>query len=115
MANDLPPEDDTALRGLRVLELSDEIGEYCGRLLAGLGADVLKVEPPAGERTRQYGPFLDDRPDPHRSLAFWHFNLGTRSPPLDLDDDADRATFRRLAADTDVLLTTRSPRYMQQR
>jgi crotonobetainyl-CoA:carnitine CoA-transferase CaiB-like acyl-CoA transferase len=104
---------DTLLGGLRILELSDELGEYCGRLLAGLGAEVLKVEPPAGEITRTYGPFLDDRPGPDRSLHFWHYNLGKRSTCLDLNTEAGRVTVRELAGQADVVLTSRSPGQMR--
>jgi crotonobetainyl-CoA:carnitine CoA-transferase CaiB-like acyl-CoA transferase len=47
------------LAGLRILELADEMGQFCGKLLADLGADVVKIEPPGGEPCRQVGPFLD--------------------------------------------------------
>ena len=100
---------DTLLGGLRVLELSDELGEFCGRLLAGLGAEVLKVEPPEGEITRTYGPFLDDQANPDRSLYFWHYNLGKRSTCLDLETEPGRAAVRQLASEADVLLTSRPP------
>jgi crotonobetainyl-CoA:carnitine CoA-transferase CaiB-like acyl-CoA transferase len=56
------------LDGVRILEVADELGEYCGRVLAGVGADVVKVEPPTGEVTRSYGPFVDDVPDSEGSL-----------------------------------------------
>jgi crotonobetainyl-CoA:carnitine CoA-transferase CaiB-like acyl-CoA transferase len=59
------------LAGLRVVEVADELGEYCGLLFAGLGADVIKIEPPEGTRTRKIGPFLDDEPHPERSIFFW--------------------------------------------
>src|SRR5215469_17011181 len=108
-------EHETLLSGVRVLEISDELGEYCGRLLAGLGADVLKVEPPAGEITRTYGPFLDDVPGPDRSLHFWHYNLGKRSTCLDLDTEAGRSAVRRLAEQADIVLTTRPYQYMSER
>ena len=68
-----------ALSGLRVLEVAGELGEYCGRLLAGLGADVVKVEPPEGAPSRAAGPFVDDEPHPDRSLAYWADNVGKRS------------------------------------
>ncbi|MFG2514057.1 CaiB/BaiF CoA transferase family protein [Streptomyces sp. NPDC048584] len=89
---------------LRVLEIGGELGEYCGKVLAGLGADVVRVEPPGGAETRTYGPFLDDEPHPDRSLYFWHHNLGKRSIVLDLDSQADQERFRRLAAQADVIL-----------
>ena len=52
------------LDGIRVLELTDQSADYCGRLLAGLGADVVKAEPPDGSPARSIGPFLEDRPSP---------------------------------------------------
>ncbi|WP_423778126.1 CoA transferase, partial [Desertimonas flava] len=51
--------------------LADVRAEYAGLLLAGLGADVIKVEPPQGNPTRRIGPFYADEPGPERSLHFW--------------------------------------------
>ena len=50
------------LAGLRILELANETGQFCGKLLGDLGADVVKIEPPGGEPSRRIGPFLDDIP-----------------------------------------------------
>ncbi|MGE3536756.1 MAG: CaiB/BaiF CoA transferase family protein [Candidatus Tectimicrobiota bacterium] len=93
-----------ALSGLRVIELADEQAEYCGLALAGLGAEVIKVEPPGGNPTRRIGPFYEDQEDPERSLFFWQYNRGKRSLVLDLRQPADRDTFRALVATADVLL-----------
>ena len=93
-----------ALTGLRVIELADEQAEYCGLALAGLGADVVKVEPPGGSPTRRIGPFYEDREDPERSLFFWQYNRGKRSIMLDLHQKEDRDQFRALVATADVLL-----------
>jgi crotonobetainyl-CoA:carnitine CoA-transferase CaiB-like acyl-CoA transferase len=93
-----------ALTGLRVIELADEQAEYCGLALAGLGADVVKVEPPGGSPTRRIGPFYEDREDPERSLFFWQYNRGKRSIMLDLHQPHDRDQFRALVATADVLL-----------
>src|SRR5207245_4749819 len=90
----------TALSGVRVLELVDEPVDYCGRILAGLGADVVKLEPPAGASSRHTGPFLDDEPDPDRCLSFWSDNVGKRSVVVD-----DRDT-RALCRTADVLVHT---------
>jgi crotonobetainyl-CoA:carnitine CoA-transferase CaiB-like acyl-CoA transferase len=103
------------LGGIRVVELADELGEYCGKLLGGLGADVIKVEPLGGEGTRGYGPFYQDQPHPDRSLYFWHYNLGKRSITLDLDDEGDRDAFRRLIAKADVLIDTRPRGWLDER
>src|SRR4029453_7030361 len=92
------------LTGIRVIELADEQAEYCGLALAGLGADVVKVEPPGGSPTRRIGPFYEDREDPERSLFFWQYNRGKRSIMLDLRQPADRDQFRALIATADVLL-----------
>ena len=69
-----------ALDGIRVVECAEGVaGPYCGRLLAGLGADVLKIEPPGGDWTRREGPFPGDVPHPEKSGLFLHLNTGKRS------------------------------------
>ncbi|MEI7546478.1 MAG: CoA transferase, partial [Actinomycetota bacterium] len=103
------------LGGLRVLEIGNELGEYCGKVLAGLGADVVRVEPTTGETTRGYGPFYRDRPDPNRSLYFWHYNLGKRSITLDLETVAGCDDLRGLMAQADVVIESRPRGYMADR
>ena len=97
------------LAGLRVLELSDEKGQWCGKLMADLGADVIKIEPPGGQNTRRVGPFLDDIPHPERSLYFWHYNTSKRGVTLNLDTADGRELFKRLASTADVALETFQP------
>jgi len=92
------------LAGVRVVELADERGEYAGLLLAGLGADVVKIEPPDGSPTRRIGPFLDDEPGPERSLFFWNYNRAKRSVVLDLREAPARESLLRLLDGADVLL-----------
>src|SRR5438105_15937750 len=92
------------LTGIRVIELADEQAEYCGLTLAGLGADVIKVEPPGGSPTRRIGPFYEDQEDPERSLFFWQYNRGKQSVCLDLGTAADREWFLGLVGGADVLL-----------
>jgi len=96
------------LDGVRVVELTDESAEYCGRLLAGLGADVVKVEPPEGAPSRRVEPFLDDEPGDDRSLAFWADNVGKRSVVLAGGAEGD-AALARLCASADVLVHTLRP------
>ncbi len=93
-----------SLAGIRVIELADEQAEYCGLTLAGLGADVIKIEPPGGNPTRRIGPFYQDKNDPEGSLFFWQYNRGKRSVVLDLKQEADRAKLRELIAGADILL-----------
>ena len=64
-----------ALAGLRVLDLTGHRAQLFGRLLADMGADVIKIEPPAGDDARRIGPFFDDLPHRDRSLFFWFYNL----------------------------------------
>ena len=73
------------LTGLRVLELADEKGQFCGKLMADLGADAIKIEPPGGQNTRAVGPFLNDIPHRERSLSFWHYNTSKRGVTLNLE------------------------------
>ena len=63
----------------RVLDLCDDRGHLAGHILAQLGAEVIAVEPPDGQRSRHEGPFAGDVVDPERSLPHWAFNRGKRS------------------------------------
>ncbi len=116
MTQGLPPEPSPAppgpLSGLRVLELADEKGQFCGKLLADLGADVIKIEPPGGQSTRAVGPFLDDIPHRERSLSFWHYNTSKRGITLDLETADGRELFQRLVPTADVLLETYAPGHL---
>ena len=94
----------TALRGLRVVELAAAPIAFAGKLLGDMGADVILVEPPGGDPSRGYPPFLDDQPGEDRSLYWWHYHTSKRGVVLDLDADAGRRRFRRLIATADVLL-----------
>ena len=98
------------LTGLRILELADEKGQFCGKLLGDLGADVVKIEPPGGEATRRVGPFLDDIPHPERSLSFWYYNTSKRGITLNLETADGRQLFRRLAAAPRTSFWKPSPR-----
>ncbi len=99
----VPADAPGILSGLRVLEIADESAEYCGLMLAGLGAEVVKLEPPEGAPTRRIGPFLEDRPGPERSLHFWNYNRGKRSVTRELESPEGQA----LLARADILLTSR--------
>ncbi|MDA0351773.1 MAG: CoA transferase [Chloroflexi bacterium] len=94
----------TALSDLRVIELANDRIAFAGKLLADMGADVILVEPPGGDATRGYEPFLDDEPGDERSLYFWHYNTSKRGITIDLETDAGRGALRRLVATADVFL-----------
>ncbi len=97
-----------------VLDLSDNIaGAYCGRLLAGFGADVMKVEPSGvGDWARGIGPFPGDVSHPEKSGLFLHLNAGKRSVLLNWESGEGRETLRRLAAKADIVIETCPPGYM---
>ncbi len=98
------PQRPGALEGLLVVELCDELGMFAGKLLADMGAEVVKVEPPEGDRTRTYPPFVDDEPGAERSLYFWHYNTSKAGVTLDLGEVADREQLRALVDRADILL-----------
>ncbi len=98
-----------ALAGLRVLDLSDHKGALCGRMLADMGADVIKVEPPGGDSARRIGPFLDDLPHPDRSLFFWYYNLNKRSLTLNLKHSRGADLLMALAGSADVVIESFAP------
>lgn len=99
-----------ALDGLRVLSFGHGIaGPYCTKLLADLGADVIKVERPGGEPARRHGPFLDDRPDPDASGLFLYLNANKRSVVLDLEFPRDAARARALAVGADLVVENFRP------
>ncbi len=93
----------------RVLDLTDERGQFAGKLLADLGADVIKVEPPQGDPARNRGPFVDDIPGPDRSLRWLAWNANKRSVTLDLSDAAGRDRFLHLAQSADFVLESFAP------
>ena len=102
----------SALDGVRVLDLTGEMGAYCTKLLADLGADVIKVEPPDGDPARGIGPFVGDEPGPDRALNFLNQNTSKRSVTLDLTDEADREKLRKLVPTADIVVEDFAPGYL---
>ncbi len=103
------------LSGTRVLDTSEEPGFLAGKILAELGADVIKIEPPGGDAWGRRGPYLGDVEDPERSLGWLALNTSKRGITLDLDVEAGQDLFRRLAAGADVVLETFAPGRMAER
>ena len=99
-----------ALAGVRVVECAEGVaGPYCGKLLAGLGADVLKLETPAGDWTRREGPFPGDIPHAEKSGLFLHLNSGKRSAV------AEGGPPPSLLAESDVLIVAMRPMELKAR
>ena len=103
-------ESEGLLSGFKVLDLSSGVaGPYATRLMASMGADVIKVEPPEGEESRREGPFPDDEPHPERSALFLYLNVGKRGVTLDLDTPTGRKMLLLLASWADVLVESYQP------
>jgi crotonobetainyl-CoA:carnitine CoA-transferase CaiB-like acyl-CoA transferase len=98
------------LDGIRVIDASRVLaGPFATMLLADLGADVIKVEPPAGDETRQWGPPWWGDPADRRSAYFASVNRNKRGVVLDLRTDDGRATFDRLLGGADLLVHNYRP------
>ena len=97
----------------RVLDLTDEKGLLCGKILADYGADVIKVEPPDGSSARKLGPFYNETPDPERSLLWFAYNANKRGITLDLEREDGRELFKKLVTTADIVLESFSPGYMK--
>jgi crotonobetainyl-CoA:carnitine CoA-transferase CaiB-like acyl-CoA transferase len=94
------------LAGLKVVELARILaGPWAGQVLADLGADVTKVESPAGDDTRTWGPPFIDNPDGTSDAAYFHAaNRGKRSVVADFTTPEGQAAVRALIADADVVI-----------
>ncbi len=97
---------DKALSHLRVIECASWIaGPFCSRLLADLGAEVIKIErPDLGDESRRMGPFPQDRPGPESSGTFFYFNHNKQSVTLNLESPAGREILRELVKKADILV-----------
>ncbi len=93
-----------AVSDLRIIEISHGPGELAGKLLADMGADLIKIEPPDGAESRRVGPFADDVEGPNRSLHFWYHNTNKRSVTIDFASDEGKSTVLELCRSADVLI-----------
>jgi crotonobetainyl-CoA:carnitine CoA-transferase CaiB-like acyl-CoA transferase len=100
---------------LRVLDLADERGSLCGRILGDLGADVVKVEPPGGDPGRRVPPFAGDKPESDRSLSWLAANVNKRGITCDLQQASGQELFKRLAETADVVVETFAPGDLESR
>ncbi len=101
------------LSGYRVLDLAGPLGLHCTKLLADMGADVVKIESPKGDEERNIPPFKDDVPHPEKSLYFLHFNTNKRGVTLDIEKPDGKAIFLELVRKADVVLETARPGTME--
>ena len=96
----------------RVLDLADEKGIQCGKLLGDLGADVIKVERPGGDPARNLGPFYHDEVDPEKSLFWFAYNASKRGITLNLETAEGQDIFKRLVKSADFIVESFAPGYM---
>jgi len=104
--------DDLPLSPYRVLDLADNKGYFCGKVLADLGADVIKVEPPGGDSGRNIGPFYHDILDPNKSLLFLAYNTNKRGLTLNIETEDGQEILKRLVKTADFIIESFAPGYM---
>ena len=97
------------LEGCRALDLTDEKGFLCGKILAELGVDVVKVEKPGGDPGRKVGPFWHDQADPEKSLYWFAYNSSKRGITLNLESEEGREVFRSLVTTADFIIESSAP------
>ena len=97
----------------RVLDLADEKGLLCGKILGDLGADVIKIERPAGDPSRSLGPFYLDIPHPEKSLYWFAYNTNKRGITLNIETADGKDIFRRLVKTADFVIESFPPGYME--
>jgi benzylsuccinate CoA-transferase BbsE subunit len=97
----------------RILDLTNEKGFLCGRALGDLGAEVIKIEKPGGDPSRNIGPFYHDIPDPEKSLYWFAFNANKKGITLDIETVDGREMFKELVKKADVVIESFAPGYME--
>lgn len=98
------------LTGLTVVEWATGVASpYCGKLLAGFGAEVIKVEPPGGDPVRHQPPFAGDVPDPDRGILFLYLNTAKRGVRIDTAQPAGRRLLDDLVRGAAILIEDRRP------
>jgi crotonobetainyl-CoA:carnitine CoA-transferase CaiB-like acyl-CoA transferase len=101
------------LKGLRMLDLTDEKGALCGKMFADMGAEVIKVEPPQGCPSRRIPPFLDDQPGLDNSLHFLAYQAGKRSITLNLGSADGRELLKELIKRSDFIVESFAIGYLE--
>lgn len=102
------------LEDCRVLDFSNETGFLCGKILGDLGADVIKVEKPGGDESRNLGSFYKDIPDPDKNLYWFSYNYNKRGITLDIETETGKDILLKLIEKTDILIETFQPGYLKQ-
>lgn len=106
------PEQGGLLTSYKVLDLTNEQGFLCGRILADLGAEVTKIEKPGGDQARQVGPFLGRIPHPERSLYWFAYNANKMGITLDIETKDGQNILKRLVKAADIVIESFPPGYL---
>jgi benzylsuccinate CoA-transferase BbsE subunit len=93
----------------RALDLTDATGFLCGKILAELGADVIKVERPQGDPSRKIGPFWKDTPDAEKSLYWYAYNSNKRGITLNIEKRDGQEILKELIKTTDFIIESFPP------
>jgi crotonobetainyl-CoA:carnitine CoA-transferase CaiB-like acyl-CoA transferase len=101
------------LEPFRVLDLTDEKGFLCGKILADMGADVIKLEKPGGDVSRHIGPFYNRTPDTQKSLFWFAYNLNKRGITLNIENTGGKDIFKKLVKDADFVIESFPTGYME--
>jgi len=103
-----------AFTGVKVIEVCNNIaGPYCTKMMADLGAEVIKVEKPgSGDEARTRGPFPDDVPHPERSALFLYLNTNKLGVTLNIESIKGKDIFKKLVKDADLLVEDNPPGFM---
>jgi len=104
--------DEGLLSGYRVLDLTDTKGHLCGKILGDFGADVIKIEKPGGDPSRNRGPFSKNVPDAQRSLLWFAYNTSKRGITLNIEVSDGQHIFKRLLESADFVIESFDPGYM---
>ena len=105
-------EANSLLEGCRILDLTDEKGVFAGKVLGDFGADVIKVEKPGGDPTREIGPFYKDIQDPEKSLFWFATNTSKKGITLNIETPEGRDLFKRLVKIADIVIESFKPGYL---
>ncbi|MBN2060061.1 MAG: CoA transferase [Deltaproteobacteria bacterium] len=104
---------ESLLNGFRALDLTDEKGFVCGKILAAMGVETIKIEAPGGDSARLVPPFLNDSAEPGKSLNWFAFNTDKRSITLNMETPEGKDLFRRLVKTADFVLESFPVGYME--
>ncbi|MBN2062745.1 MAG: CoA transferase [Deltaproteobacteria bacterium] len=101
------------LESVKALDLTDFQGFFCGRILADMGVDVIKIEKPGGDPSRDIGPFHKGKIDSERSLFWFAYNANKRGITLDIEREEGREIFKKLVKAADFIIESYPVDYMR--